>query len=192
MDYESMLRQMVTEQIVARGIRSPSVIDAFTRVMRHEFVDIGDRDWAYGDHPLEIGAGQTISQPYIVALMTAALDLKPGDKVLEIGTGSGYQTAILAALGAPALQRVGPTGGAGGMVSGITKVTVDGKDVPVAGVTVELAGKVREANASLYVSYGAVLKIRVPGQLEAGEHTIQLTINAPELGQLTLPVTATI
>ncbi|MBN1247661.1 MAG: hypothetical protein JXC32_08390 [Anaerolineae bacterium] len=79
-----------------------------------------------------------------------------------------------------------------GMVSGITKLNVDGKDVPVGGVTVELAGKVRESNASLYVSYGAILKIRVPGQLEAGEHTIQLTVNAPELGQLTLPVTATI
>lgn len=79
-----------------------------------------------------------------------------------------------------------------GMVSGITKMNVDGKDVPVAGVTVELAGKVREANSSMYVSYGAVLKVRVPGQLEAGEHTIQMTVNAPELGQLTLPVTATI
>jgi hypothetical protein len=79
-----------------------------------------------------------------------------------------------------------------GMVSGITKVTVDGTNVPIDGVTVELAGKVRKATASLYVSYGAVFKIRVPGQLEAGEHTIQITVNAPDLGQLTLPVTATI
>ncbi len=100
MDYESMLRQMVNEQIIARGIDSQPVIDAFYRVPRHEFVSAVDQDWAYGDHPLAIGAGQTVSQPYIVALMTAALELKPDDRVLEIGTGSGYQTAILESLGA--------------------------------------------------------------------------------------------
>lgn len=79
-----------------------------------------------------------------------------------------------------------------GMVSGITKLVVDDKDVPIADVTIELAGKVRQANTSMYVSYGAVLKIRVSGQLEPGEHTIQMTVNVPELGQLTFPVTATI
>ena len=84
-----------------------------------------------------------------------------------------------------------------GSISGLTKLTVDGNDVPLGGVTVELGGKVREASSitwssSLYVSYGATLKIYVPGPLDPGEHTVQLTVNAPEIGQLTLPVTDTL
>ncbi|MFH0993653.1 MAG: protein-L-isoaspartate(D-aspartate) O-methyltransferase [bacterium] len=100
MDHQVMMRQMVTEQIVARGIHSQLVIAAFLRVPRHEFVDSADQIWAYGDHPLDIGAGQTVSQPYIVALMTETIGISPTDRVLEIGTGSGYQTAILACLSA--------------------------------------------------------------------------------------------
>ena len=90
---------MVDTQIVAEGITDPTVIAAMRRVPRHRFIpDYASKD-AYGDFPLSIGHRQTISQPFIVAYMTQALELSPGEKVLEIGTGSGYQAAILAELG---------------------------------------------------------------------------------------------
>jgi protein-L-isoaspartate(D-aspartate) O-methyltransferase len=92
---EKKRRDMVTNQIVIRGVRDREVISAMTKVPRHLFIDEGQRGRAYGDHPLPIGEGQTISQPYIVALMTEALRLRPTDRVLEIGTGSGYQAAVL-------------------------------------------------------------------------------------------------
>ena len=92
--------KMVETQIRARGIKDPRVLAAMERVPRHEFVPKAYRERAYEDTPLPIGYDQTISQPYIVAYMTAALELKGGEKVLEIGTGSGYQAAILAELGA--------------------------------------------------------------------------------------------
>ncbi len=98
--FESPRRRMVEEQLRARGIRDPRVLDAFSRVPRHEFVPESLRDRAYDDHPLPIGQGQTISQPYIVACMTEALELRGGEKVLEVGTGSGFQSAILLELGA--------------------------------------------------------------------------------------------
>lgn len=88
--------RMVSGQIEARGVTDPGVLKAMREVPRHEFVPPDEREFAYADHPLPIGLGQTISQPYIVAYMTEALELKPGDKVLEIGTGSGYQAAVLA------------------------------------------------------------------------------------------------
>ncbi len=91
-------QRMVADQLVARGIRDKRVLAAFSKVPRHLFVPEDQRPHSYEDHPCSIGAGQTISQPYIVALMTEQLQLKPGSKVLEIGTGSGYQTAILAEL----------------------------------------------------------------------------------------------
>ena len=91
---------MVDRQIVDRLIHDSVVIEAMRAVQRHEFVPTEFIDQAYGDHPLPIGHGQTISQPYIVALMSQALDLWPGAKVLEIGTGSGYQAAVLAEMGA--------------------------------------------------------------------------------------------
>lgn len=89
---------MVEHQLRRRGIRDPRVLAAMARVPRHLFVPPQWREEAYADYPLPIGAGQTISQPYIVARMTEALELKGSEKVLEIGTGSGYQTAILAEL----------------------------------------------------------------------------------------------
>ena len=89
---------MVREQIIARGVTDSRVLTAMARVPRHEFVPQGRRAGAYEDCPLPIGHGQTISQPYIVAFMTAALNPKPGDRVLEIGTGSGYQAAVLSGL----------------------------------------------------------------------------------------------
>ncbi|MDX1437025.1 MAG: protein-L-isoaspartate(D-aspartate) O-methyltransferase [Anaerolineales bacterium] len=94
--YSRERRQMVQEQLIARGIKNPRVIDAMLSVPRHLFVPDEYRDMAYGDGPLPIGEGQTISQPYIVALMTQLVMLKGGEKVLEIGTGSGYQSAVLA------------------------------------------------------------------------------------------------
>jgi protein-L-isoaspartate(D-aspartate) O-methyltransferase len=90
--------EMVDEQLRARGIRDPRVLEAMTRVPRHAFVPAAGRDEAYGDHPLPIGHGQTISQPYIVAFMSEALRLEPTHRVLEIGTGSGYQAAVLGEL----------------------------------------------------------------------------------------------
>jgi protein-L-isoaspartate(D-aspartate) O-methyltransferase len=86
---------MVQEQLLGRGIVDPNTIEAMLTVPRHLFVDDAMQGRAYGDHPLPIGAGQTISQPYIVATMTQALELSADDKVLEIGTGSGYQAAVL-------------------------------------------------------------------------------------------------
>lgn len=90
--------RMVETQIVARGVRDPRVLAAMRKVPRHRFVDAGQRAQAYEDHPLPIPGNQTISQPYIVALMTELLELEPSSRVLEIGTGSGYQSAVLAEL----------------------------------------------------------------------------------------------
>jgi len=92
-------RIAMVELIRSRGVRDVAVLQAMARVPRHRFVPEDVQRHAYGDYPLPIGHRQTISQPYIVALMTEALALKPGDKVLELGTGSGYQTAILAEMG---------------------------------------------------------------------------------------------
>jgi protein-L-isoaspartate(D-aspartate) O-methyltransferase len=89
---------MVETQIVARGVRDPRVLAAMRKVPRHLFVDSAQRAEAYEDHPLPIPGNQTISQPYIVALMTELLELKPTARVLEIGTGSGYQSAVLGEL----------------------------------------------------------------------------------------------
>ncbi len=87
--------RMVEEQLIPRGIHDPKTLQAMRTVPRHLFVDDAMAALAYSDHPLPIGSGQTISQPYIVALMTQALQLKGGERVLEIGTGSGYQAAVL-------------------------------------------------------------------------------------------------
>ncbi len=96
--YESLRLEMVKRQIEARGITDPNVLDALRNVPRHLFISEALRDQAYGDFPLPIGEQQTISQPYIVAEMTQALQLKKNYRVLEIGTGSGYQAAILSQL----------------------------------------------------------------------------------------------
>ncbi|MCJ7773578.1 MAG: hypothetical protein MUP22_10660, partial [Desulfobacterales bacterium] len=86
--------RMVRDQIEARGIKDKKVLEALRKVERHKFVPKQYQDEAYNDYPLPIGEGQTISQPYIVALMTAVLDLNGTETVLEIGTGSGYQAAV--------------------------------------------------------------------------------------------------
>ena len=108
--YAGQRRKMVEEQILGRGIKDLSVMEVLSRVPRHLFVNSSLQHRAYGDCPLPIGENQTISQPYIVALMTQVLDLKGGERVLEIGTGSGYQTAILAELAAHVftIERVKP------------------------------------------------------------------------------------
>ncbi len=98
LDFDAQREKMVGSQIEARGIRNERVLEAMRKVERHRFVPTSLEYFAYEDRPLPIGAGQTISQPYIVALMTEVLQLKRGEKVLEIGTGSGYQAAILAEL----------------------------------------------------------------------------------------------
>ena len=97
-DFKAMREKMVETQIQARGVKDPRVLSALRKVERHQFVPKAYLDSAYSDQPLPIGEGQTISQPYIVALMTELLELKGGEKVLEVGTGSGYQAAILAEL----------------------------------------------------------------------------------------------
>jgi len=96
--YERERRQMVEDQLMQRGISDERVLDAMKKVPRHRFVPSSLEPYAYDDGPLSIGEGQTISQPYMVALMTQELRLKENEIVLEIGTGSGYQTAILAEL----------------------------------------------------------------------------------------------
>lgn len=96
MNFEQQRKSMVETQIKARGIKDKKVLQAMLKVPRHEFIPDKYRLEAYSDYPLPIGEGQTISQPYIVALMTELLELKGNEKVLEIGTGSGYQAAILA------------------------------------------------------------------------------------------------
>lgn len=96
MDHDKERQEMVDCQLVTRGISDPLVLKAFSKVPRHDFVPREYQSEAYGDYPLPIGCGQTISQPYMVALMTERLGLKGGETVLEIGTGSGYQAAILA------------------------------------------------------------------------------------------------
>ncbi len=95
-DFEFLRQRMVDEQLIPRGISDAGVLSVFRKVPRHEFMPQEYMDSAYDDHPLPIGGGQTISQPYMVALMTEQLDLKGGEKILEIGAGSGYQAAILA------------------------------------------------------------------------------------------------
>lgn len=97
-NYDKERNRMVDEQILSRGVRDPRVLAAMRKVPRHEFMPVAMRAQAYGDHALPIGEGQTISQPYIVALMTELLEIKSTDRVLEIGTGSGYQAAILSEL----------------------------------------------------------------------------------------------
>ena len=92
--------RMVTEQLAGRGVKDERVLAAMRRVPRHELVPEQQRAHAYEDRPLRIGLGQTISQPYVVAAMSEAVALKGGEKVLEVGTGSGYQAAVLAELGA--------------------------------------------------------------------------------------------
>jgi len=95
MKFDDERRRMVEEQLIPRGISDPAVLEAFRKVPREKFIDPQYQKLAYIDAPLMIGEGQTISQPFTVAMMTQLLELKPTDKVLEVGTGSGYQAAIL-------------------------------------------------------------------------------------------------
>jgi protein-L-isoaspartate(D-aspartate) O-methyltransferase len=96
--YQNERDWMVKNTIAARGVRDPRVLSAISKLPRHLFISEGDREDAYADHPLPVGCGQTISQPYIVALMTELLHLFGDEKVLEVGTGSGYQAALLGML----------------------------------------------------------------------------------------------
>jgi len=98
-DWQAQRQRMVSEQIEARGVKDPLVLESMRAVQRHLFVPATNREAAYHDSPLPIGDGQTISQPYIVALMTELLEVPAGATVLEIGTGSGYQAAVLSAMG---------------------------------------------------------------------------------------------
>lgn len=99
-DLSSLRQAMVEQQIEARGVTDPATLDSMRTVPRHDFLPLRLREEAYRDYPLPIGYGQTISQPYIVAFMTEAIAPKRGEKILEIGAGSGYQAAVLAQMGA--------------------------------------------------------------------------------------------
>lgn len=98
--FEGLRQRMVEDQLIRRGIRSPALLRAFGRLPRERFVPADRAEEAYEDRPVPIGVGQTLSQPYVVALMLEALKVEPGSRVLEVGTGSGYQTALLAEMGA--------------------------------------------------------------------------------------------
>lgn len=98
-DFSTDRNRMVEDQIISRGIKNKKLIEAMREVPRHEFVPDNWKDYSYSDGPLPIGQGQTISQPYIVAIMTELLEVNEGDRILEIGTGSGYQAAILSKMG---------------------------------------------------------------------------------------------
>lgn len=143
---------MVDTQIAARGVRNPRVLAAMRTVPRHLFVPAGYEGAAYRDSPLPIGHGQTISQPFIVALMTELLDLSPGDRALEIGAGSGYQAAVLATLGAdvitieriPEVARIAEENLRKAGVSGVRVIVGDGSEgyapgAPYQGVLVTAA-----------------------------------------------------
>lgn len=95
-DFHSLREEMVLRQLIGRGISDSRILDIFRKIPRHLFIGPALQDRAYEDYPLPIGSKQTISQPYMVALMTQSLGLKGAEKVLEVGTGSGYQTAVLA------------------------------------------------------------------------------------------------
>src|SRR6185436_2284272 len=97
-DYETARRRMIAEQIAGRGLKDARLLAAFEAAPRHLFVPESKRSLAYADRAVPIGAGQTVSQPYMVAVMTNLLGLRGDERVLEVGTGSGYQTAILASL----------------------------------------------------------------------------------------------
>ncbi len=99
-NYAAEREAMVERQIESRGIRDPKILEAFREVPREEFLAKEYADLAYGDHPLPIESGQTISQPYIVALMIDAAEIKPGDRVLEVGAGSGYAAAVISRIAA--------------------------------------------------------------------------------------------
>ncbi|HUP83324.1 MAG TPA: protein-L-isoaspartate(D-aspartate) O-methyltransferase [Candidatus Limnocylindria bacterium] len=104
MDWSAAREQMVAQQIAARGVSDARVLAAMRAVPRHRFVGAAQQDHAYADRPLPIADGQTISQPFMVAIMTATLDVRATDRVLEVGTGSGYQTAVLIRLAAHVLS----------------------------------------------------------------------------------------
>ena len=132
-DFKSSRERMVEEQLIPRGISNPAVLDAFRKIERHRFVPKESMDSAYGDHPLPIGGGQTISQPYIVALMTESLQLTGKERILEVGTGSGYQTAILAELSAKvySVERIAPLADRAAKIlskSGYKNIEIDVRD----------------------------------------------------------------
>ena len=136
--YTALRNQMVDRQIAARGVLDPAVLDAMRRVPRHLFVPDNLQDDAYDDCPLPIGFGATISQPYIVGLMTALIKPKPGDRVLEVGAGSGYQAAVLAEIGCrvTAVKRIPELASLAQYnlkqtgVKGVTIITGDGTALP--------------------------------------------------------------
>jgi protein-L-isoaspartate(D-aspartate) O-methyltransferase len=109
MDFQRLRESMVDDQIASRGVRDPAVLRAFREVPREEFVPAEMQEFAYEDTPLPIGENQTISQPYIVALMTEALELTPASRVLDVGTGSGYGAAILSRIASEVftIERIG-------------------------------------------------------------------------------------
>ncbi len=136
--YTALRKQMVDRQIADRGVLNPAVLDAMRRLPRHLFVPENLQDDAYDDCPVPIGYGATISQPYIVGLMTALIEPKPGDRILEVGAGSGYQAAVLALIGCrvtaveriPELAELAQRNLKRAGVEGITIITGDGTALP--------------------------------------------------------------
>jgi protein-L-isoaspartate(D-aspartate) O-methyltransferase len=131
MDWSAAREQMVAQQIAARGVSDARVLAAMRAVPRHRFVPAAHQHQAYADRPLPIGEGQTISQPFMVAVMTAALGLRPTDRVLEVGTGSGYQTAVLAQLGGHVVSVERHAALAEGAARVLRELAISGVDIVV-------------------------------------------------------------
>ena len=189
--FESQRASMVDYQLRARGIESPLVLEAMGRVAREHFVPERMRDCAYDDGPLPIGAGQTISQPYIVALMTEALDLEGGERLLDIGTGSGYAAAVLGCIAGEvfSIERIQELAdrAAGVLVSeGIDNVEVrcgDGtmgwpEHQPYDGIIVAAGAPAVPDSLKRQLAFGGHLVIPV-----GSEHSVQSLIRVTRLAE---------
>jgi len=193
MDYKALRERMVREQLIPRGIKNREVLNAFHKVERHKFVPQELRGSAYADSPLPIGENQTISQPYIVALMTECLTLTGNEKILEIGTGSGYQTAILAELASEVytierLENLSKNAKALFEESGYTNIRVKVGDGTLGWPEAGPFDRIIITAASPQIPLPLIEQLKDPGKLliPLGEHPSQiLTLIEKNNGKLT-------